>query len=150
MWESIDYNYLNNYNLKQLGLLRLDSDNNIPFINEYIPAYEDYLDLADYIDEDHPNKIIITILSSIPLPHIFYLDGFYLEMFNLLFGVSLLTILFFLYKKNKETNLENFDNILFFSNKSTQTNAIDFNEVLSNTKKCFEYCEFFFFDFFIF
>lgn len=110
----VNYNFLINNKLKDL---LLETQNlGINLHQEYIPIYEDYLDVADYLDDIHPDKMIITVLTTTPTPYIFNSDGYYIEMLNLILTISALVILYYFNNAEKLLNLGS-----FCVNKSTQT-----------------------------
>lgn len=89
--------------------------------NEYIPVYEDYLDLAEYVDEDNPHKIVVTLISSTPAPHIFHSLGPYIEILNSFLILSILAYMCIVYSTPcKFSSISNCSSV----NSSTQTENI--------------------------
>jgi len=113
-WGTVNYDFLITDKLRSLFL---DTRNiGINLHQEYIPVYEDYLDVADYLDDVHPDKMIITVLTTTPTPYIFNSDGYYLEMLNLILTISALTILYYFNNADKLSNSK-----FSYINQSTQT-----------------------------
>jgi len=82
------YNF--NYLIEtKLQYVKLNSN-----VYNYMPIYEDYLDFAYYISDDCPKITEIIVLSKYPLPYIYYLDGYYWEMLNLLFSFFFIFLYF--------------------------------------------------------